>query len=557
MTGDPIRYDSSLERVAPDEAETREALVATMRSIAETTYRDYGYAVRSVHAKSHALLEGELTVLDGLPAELAQGIFARPATYPVVLRLSTNPGDVLSDAVSAPRGLAIKVIGVEGKRLPGAEGAVTQDLVLANAPAFSAPNAQAFLKNLKLLAATTDRAEGAKVALSTVLRGAGAALRAVGVQSPTVASLGGQPLTHPLGESFYSQAPLRYGDYVAKVMVAPVSSSLTALTGRPLKLRGDPNALRASTIDALAQQDGEWEVRVQLCTDLERMPVEDASVTWPEDESPYRPVARIRVPAQPAWSEQRAVQADDGLAFSPWHGITAHQPLGSVNRVRRSTYAAISSFRAEHNRHPIQEPQSAVGLSGAPASTMGTTPGREGFRNATRTAPQLGVSGELGLGQRAASGAVGGLAGGLLVSAILLIKQALTRRPSDLAQLQRKLMPAYAPSWLADGPDPWEESAAHGGHLGLSVASGALYGALKPAAADPVTSGLVFGAGFLALAYAGAGPALRLTPPPWRDTRANNLQHAVVHALFGITTAVVADRVTRRLARSERRGRVG
>jgi hypothetical protein len=69
----------------------------------------------------------------------------------------TNSGDMLSDAVSAPRGLAIKVIGVEGERLPGAEGAVTQDLVLANAPAFSAPNAKAFLKTLKLLAATTDR----------------------------------------------------------------------------------------------------------------------------------------------------------------------------------------------------------------------------------------------------------------------------------------------------------------------------------------------------------------------------------------------------------------
>jgi hypothetical protein len=334
-------------------------------------------------------------------------------------------------------------------------------------------------------------------------------------------------------------------------MVAPVSPALTALTGRRLELRGDPNALRRAVIDALAQQGGEWEVRVQLCTDLERMPVEDASVPWPEDDSPYRAVARIRVPAQPAWSEQRAVQADDGLAFSPWHGITAHQPLGSVNRVRRPTYAAICTFRAEHNRHPIQEPRSAVDLSGAPASTMGTTPGREGFRNASRTAPRHAVPGGLGLGQRMASGAVGGLAGGLLVSAILLIKQALARQPSDLAQLQRKLLPAYAPSWR--GPNSREEGAARGGHLGLSVASGALYGALKPAAADPVTAGLVFGAGFLALASAGTGPALHLTPPPWRDTRANNLQHAVVHALFGITTALVADRVARRFSAPARR----
>ena len=36
MTGAPVRYDPSLGHVAPDEAETRDALIATMRSIAES-----------------------------------------------------------------------------------------------------------------------------------------------------------------------------------------------------------------------------------------------------------------------------------------------------------------------------------------------------------------------------------------------------------------------------------------------------------------------------------------------------------------------------------------
>ena len=385
----PVRFDPSLERPAPDEADTNAALLATMRSIADTTARDYGRAVRSVHAKSHALLEGELTVLDGLPPELAQGMFARPATYPAVLRLSTNPGDILDDAVSAPRGLALKVIGVEGERLPGAAGTVTQDFVMANAPAFVAADAKAFLGSLKLLAATTDRAEGGKMALSAALRGVGAALKTVGLESATVASLGGQPLTHPLGESFYSQAPLRYGDHVAKVAVVPVSPSLAALKGQSLDLRGNPNALRQAAIDALAREGGEWELRVQLCTDLDLMPIEDASVPWPEDASPYRAVARIRVPAQPAWSEERAAQADDGLAFSPWHGLAAHQPLGSINRARGPTDPARAALRAKQHGCPITEPRAAVGLSDAPADAVGRAPGREGLRNARPRACRL------------------------------------------------------------------------------------------------------------------------------------------------------------------------
>lgn len=533
-----VRFDASLEHIAPDEAATRTALTATMRTIIETTWQDYGHAVRSVHAKSYALLDGELTVLDGLPPELAQGMFARPATYPVVLRFSTNPGDILDDAVSAPRGLAVKVIGVEGARLPGAEGAVTQDFVMANGPAFVAPDAKAFLGSLKLLAASTDRAEGAKKVISAALRGVGGALKTVGLQSPVVASMGGQPLTHPLGESFFSQAPLRYGDYVAKVMVAPVSPGLVALQNKPIELQGNPNALRQAAINALANSGGEWEVRVQLCTDVAAMPIEDASVEWPQNASPYVPVARVRVAAQPAWSENRAAQADDGLAFSPWHGLAAHQPLGSINRACRPAYQAMSEFRAEHNAHAITEPRAAVALSMAPASAVGTTPGREGLRNAQ---PPRRTKGPL---DGIVAGAVGRVAGGLLVSAVMVLKEAIAGRPSDLVQLERGLVRPGRRRFNA--PAAAEEQAlAHGGHLALSAACGALYGALKPEDAAPVNAGLAFGMGFLALAYGIAGPAFRLTPKPWRDTPADNLQHVALHALFGVTTALMAERVAR------------
>src|SRR5258708_6928935 len=41
------------------------------------------------------------------------------------MRFSTIPGDILDDSVSTPRGLAIKVIGVEGERLEGSEARST------------------------------------------------------------------------------------------------------------------------------------------------------------------------------------------------------------------------------------------------------------------------------------------------------------------------------------------------------------------------------------------------------------------------------------------------
>src|SRR5680860_1916516 len=87
------------------------------------------------------------------------------------------------------------------------------------------------------------------------------------------------------------------------------------------------------------------QVRVQLCTELETMPVEDASATWPEDQSSYVAVARINVQPQSAWSENRVTNLDDGLSFIPWHGLAAHQPLGSIMRARKPVYESSTQFR--------------------------------------------------------------------------------------------------------------------------------------------------------------------------------------------------------------------
>ncbi|WP_413623795.1 catalase family protein [Luteibacter sp. Lutesp34] len=354
----PIRFDESLEHVEADEAETAEQLIETLTRINQTTLEHEKHAHRSVHAKSHALLIGELIVPGDLPRELAQGLFAREGTYPLVMRLSTVPGDLLDDSVSTPRGMAVKVIGVEGDRLPGGDGDLTQDFVLVNGPVFPAPNAKRFSASLKLVAATTDRAEGAKKALSAVLRGTERVIEAFGGKSATLLSLGGQPETHPLGDTYYSQAPIRFGEYVVKVSVAPRSPNLTALTDAELNVNGKPNGLREAMVNHFAEQGGEWDLRVQFCTDLDTMPIEDASVRWPEEKSPYIDVARIVVPPQPAWNAARRAAIDDGMAFSPWHGLAAHRPLGSVMRARRVAYKVMAKFRAHHNNVTMREPRS-------------------------------------------------------------------------------------------------------------------------------------------------------------------------------------------------------
>jgi hypothetical protein len=352
----PIYYDPAYELLEPDEKDVEAGLIAALKEISETTFKHSGHAMRSVHAKSHGLLRGELEVLGGLPATLAHGVFARPGIYPLVMRLSTTPGDMLDDKVSTPRGMAIKLVGVSGSRLPDSETDVTQDFVLVNGPAFAVSSAKRFLGTLKLLAKTTDKAPKLKQALSLLLRGAEEMLESAGKQSSTLMAMGGHPPNHVLGETYYSQAPLLCGPFMSKISVAPVSANLKALTGAQVDLRGKPDGLREAVCDFFAANDAEWELRVQLCTDLEHMPIEDASVVWPEDLSPYVTVARIRVPRQVAWSEARSQAIDDGMSFSPWHGVVAHRPIGSVMRIRKAAYSFSAGFRARHNSKSTAEP---------------------------------------------------------------------------------------------------------------------------------------------------------------------------------------------------------
>ncbi|MGQ2965504.1 catalase family protein [Methylophilus sp.] len=358
----PVTYDPAYEIPEQDEQQTIQALVSTLQSISDVTARDSGHGYRSVHVKSHGVLRGNLTVAPGLPPELKQGIFGYEQVYETVIRLSTSPGDFLADSVSTPRGFAVKVIGVQGERLQGDAADNTQDFLLVTGPAFLNKDAKGFLSGLKLLAKTTNRFPEFKKVISAVLRGLARLVESLGGESATLKAMGGYPETHILGEQFFTQVPVLYGPYMAKLSVRPASSGLRALIGKHLNSRDDPHALRQAVNAFFATHAGQWEVLVQLCRNLDTMPIEDAAAVWPEHESPYLKVATIDVKPQKAWDDKLTPPIEDKLAFSPWNGIAAHRPLGSVMRARKLTYQHSSSFRRQMNGCPMHEPQSTQQL---------------------------------------------------------------------------------------------------------------------------------------------------------------------------------------------------
>jgi hypothetical protein len=354
-TSSYVRYDDSVETKQADEDALIEKIVASMARVNQRVFDQHRHATRDAHAKSHGVLKGELTIYDGLPDHLRQGLFRTPRTYPVMARLSSAPGQIQSDSVPAPFGFALKLVGVEGKKLlPAHEDDVTQDFLLVNHPTIPFGDVATYWKTQRLLEAQGDPPELVQRAAATIAGGVNAALKLTGHGNPFLEALAA-PRTHILGETFHSMAALRHGDYFGKISLAPLSDSVKSLTGQPLD--GGDSHVRDIVVDFFRKTGAEYELRVQLCTDLARMPVEDASVAWSPEESPHRPIGKITFAPQEAYSPARRVYADDVLSFNPWHCLPDHRPLGSIMRVRIKAYETSSKFRHEMNVQRREEPR--------------------------------------------------------------------------------------------------------------------------------------------------------------------------------------------------------
>ena len=357
MAPDYVLYRPEVETVPPDEAETiRKILESMHRLMARTREQQGGHAIRVSHAKSHGAAVGELEVYDGLATALRQGLFSRPGRHPVIVRLANVPGEIDPDSVNTQRGMAIKVLGVEGEMLPGHEGETTQDFVFDTGDRFPAADAKAFLATHLTLEHAPQTPSGVKAAVSAVSRVTNKALHAIGVDSANMDFFGHSHI-HPLAEAYFSQAAHRWGDHIAKIAVVPVAPSQEPAAAGEVDGK-DPDGLRTATVGHLRDHDAEFEVRVQLCTDLDRMPVENANKAWSEHDSPYIAVGRIRLPRQEAYSPARAAYVDDALSFCVSHSLAAHRPLGSIQRARLAAYPEMSRARRSANGRPLAEPRS-------------------------------------------------------------------------------------------------------------------------------------------------------------------------------------------------------
>jgi hypothetical protein len=367
MSSDFVRYSPEIETFDPKLGEYMTRIIDFWETkVRESpTTEGSGRAVRGAHAKTIGVVRAQVEILGNAPAPYAQGIYAKPGHHDALIRFSSASNHLGPDVLLGPvLGFAIKIFDVDGTKLVDDEpDSTTFDLVLKNNPTFIANTAKHYLfiqeignDSAKYLARGKA---GFHELLTHLLTGKGTLQQADWAWDEMFAFVKAAqtPVRNPLLSTYWTMAAVRHGDHVAKLRVAPAVENAEHAIHQDLDLSSGPDVFGPTLADELQARAFDFDLQVQLCTDLTMMPVNDSTVEWPEKLSPFVTVGRVHLPRQDI-SRPENFEKGDALAFNQWRVTSEHRPLGEIMDVR-PIYTASAKARRTLNHQPQREPTSA------------------------------------------------------------------------------------------------------------------------------------------------------------------------------------------------------
>ena len=330
-----------LNREYPEPGEAR--LIEEMVKVAvERMKPRQGRIRRGQHAKATGCVQGVFTIRDDVPDDLRHGVFHRPdRSFQAIVRFSNSSETIGHDGSVAARGMAIKLLDVDGTpAIPGTENRC-QDFLTVNLPVFPFATPAEYVRFFEIRATPLvgDLLAAAWFALFHPRHlTSGLKILNKNVTSPL--------MTYWSGSPYWLGPPGTTGGRAVKYSLVPRSGGMAPPVRQKRKL-GD--YLSQALEQYLRTREAVFEFRVQPQTDPVAMPVEDVSVEWDEAVSKPIPVATLTIGLQDVDSAEGSALAMEceTMAFSPWNALAEHRPMGGINRLRQAVYLASQAKRAE------------------------------------------------------------------------------------------------------------------------------------------------------------------------------------------------------------------
>ena len=288
-----------------------------------------GIMPRDAHPKMHGLVEAEFTVHSDLPDVYKVGVFAQAKTFKTWVRFSNANSTEQPDIKRDIRGIAIKLTQILGEKLTNETDCLEdQDFLLISTNTFLCDGIQTFDGMVKAIQGSWWQKIIFFASHPYVIW-------------QLIRSF--KSFANPLTIRYFSCTPYLLGDKAVKYCVTPIVQTPDNMPPNPSN-----SFLRTAMQDQLTAAPAEFVFGIQLQTDVQSMPIEDASACWDEHTSPFTSVATLRIPVQNFDTPNRNQQGEN-MRFSPWHCLPVHRPLGSINRARRLVYHGISELRRRVN----------------------------------------------------------------------------------------------------------------------------------------------------------------------------------------------------------------
>lgn len=294
---------------------------------------------RQVHTKMHGCVKGTFSIERNLPDKLKVGVFKEPKDYQAWIRFSNGNTKPQKDKKKDIRGVAIKLMGVQGEKILNTSPFLeSQDFLLMSSETFFAKSINELSK---LLSAVTKpyKIQSLFYVLKNPLL-----LSTLKRVSKTMINC-----DNPLNIPYWSTQPYQFGKITkaVKYHLRPSPDNKIIVENTT-----DYNYLRHNLAQTLNDYEAKFDFFVQFQTDADAMPIEDPTVAWT---SQYVKLATLTIYRQ-EFDSNAQIEFGDNLSFNPWHSLPEHRPLGSFNRVRRRVYETMSRFRHDKNKLPVFEP---------------------------------------------------------------------------------------------------------------------------------------------------------------------------------------------------------
>jgi len=326
------------EIIQADEAEQINRSIDNFIKVIEENKTNY--IARGAHSKGHACVKAYFDVLESIAPELQQGIFQIPGKrYKSWIRFSNGRSSMTGndDADKDAHGIAIKLFNIyDDTLMKPNDGPDTQDFLMHDSPVFFTADLEdynRFVESDDKILYFFGGINPFKWKLRELQHG--------------LATLKEPPVS-PLGAQYFSNTAYKLGPHNIKFSAQSCSLPKTD-SGQD---KSDPDFLRKTMAEELKIGEECFNFMVQLQNTDEYMPIEDPSIEWKVSDSPYIPIAKIRIPMQEFDTVEQQTFCEN-LSFSPWNALSEHRPIGQLNRIRKEVYAASSKYRHENNQTEI------------------------------------------------------------------------------------------------------------------------------------------------------------------------------------------------------------